>query len=151
VLRRALETIAEREGSLPASQRRHDWPALHLLKHFPELIQFLSSDRFRRDPRQVANAFAGVPSVSVWRSLKLCQADPCNNPIGSRAIRSYIRRKHPELYQRLLADYSLVNFATALKSYRSKDQKLNQFGAQYLFLCWKQCTPESWFRTPEAR
>lgn len=69
---------------------RFEIPAAKLLENAEELLKFLASNRFRSDPRQIANAFAGVPKVSTWRSLKLCQANQSNLPIGDRAIRSYI-------------------------------------------------------------
>jgi hypothetical protein len=114
----------------------------HLVGHIDNLVEFISSDRFRRDPRQVANALAGFPTIGIWRSLKLCQSNPCNHPIGNRAIRAYIRRRHPELFRSLDADYSLPNFASALRAYRTKDQKLSAFGAEYLYQSWKQCKPD---------
>jgi hypothetical protein len=36
-------------------------PAKHLLDHLPDVVKFLEGDRFRRDPRQIANALAGFP------------------------------------------------------------------------------------------
>jgi len=122
----------------PQFQDRHQIPARHLLKHLPELVKFLGGNRFRRDPRQMANALAGAPDIGTWRSLKVCQGQPCNAPLGTRAIRAYIRRKHPDLHGRLSADDSLVNFAAALRNYKTKDQNLQGLGAQYLFAAWKQ-------------
>lgn len=124
------------------AQGGYKLPATHLLNHLSKLLEFLSTNRFRRDPRQIANAFAGYLKIGIWRSLKVCQASPCNDHIGPRAIRAYIRRKHPELHGNLTADYSLPNFATALKSYRTKDAKLKAFDARYLYLSWKQCAAD---------
>ena len=121
---------------------RYKLPAKKLLSLLPEVLKFLPTDRCRRDPRQIANAFAGVPAVGKWRSLRICQADPCNHPVGSRAIRAYIRRKHLELHGRLKADDSLLNFVTALRAYRSKDAKLKAFVPKYLFDSWKQCAAD---------
>jgi hypothetical protein len=120
-------------------QGRYRFPSIHLLRHLSKVLEFLSTDRFRRDPRQIANAFAGVPKIGVWRSLKICQESPSNRVIGNRAIRSYIRRKHPELHGRLTADYSLPNFAAAMRTYRTQDVKLNAIGAHFLYISWKQC------------
>lgn len=39
----------------------------HLTRHFEPFLKFLASDRFRRDPRQIANALAGVPHVGYER------------------------------------------------------------------------------------
>jgi hypothetical protein len=129
------------KGIAKVRQGRHELPAKHLLKHLSNLVKFLSGDRFRRDPRQIANAFAGFPRISIWRSLKICQSSPCIDPIGNRSIRSYIRRKHPMLYADFAADYSLVNFAAALRRYRSKDSQLSTYNAATLYNCWNDGTP----------
>jgi hypothetical protein len=118
---------------------RHRLPASELLKHFQELVTFLSSGRFRSDPRQIANAMAGFPAIGFWRSLKLCQASPSALPIGERAIRAYIRRKHRELFGNLEAELSVSNFADALTSYKSKDPHLAPYGAEYLLQSWHKC------------
>ena len=135
-LRRALSRVPL------LMQGRHELPARQLLKHLPDLVRFLSTDRFRGDPRQIANAFAGVPTIGIWRSLKVCQAGPCQSPIGERAIRAYIERKHKRLYENLSADNSIVNFATALKRYRSRDPKLQAYSAQLLYSAWNNSAPD---------
>ena len=132
-LRIVLEAISRRQAG------RYAQASKHLADHIPELVNFLSGDRFRGDPRQIANAFAGFPKIGTWRSLKLCQSKPSNFCIGDRAIKAYIRRKHPGLYRELSADYSLPNFARALKTYRTQDQNLSPFRADYLYSSWKQC------------
>ncbi|MGD0470298.1 MAG: hypothetical protein ABSA54_18100 [Terriglobales bacterium] len=136
ILTMVLEAIPKQRSGWYAQASKH------LVEQIDTLVEFISTDRFRRDPRQIANAFAGFPKVSIWRSLKLCQSSPCNHPIGSRAIKSYIRRRHPELFRNLDADYSLPNFASALRAYRTKDQKLTAFRADYLYQSWKQCKPD---------
>lgn len=113
----------------------------HLTRHFEPFLKFLASDRFRRDPRQIANALAGVPQVGLWRSLKLSQSRPSNYPIGARAMRAYIRRKHPVLFRRLEADIDLLNFVSALRSYRTRDSWLAGLNAQYLHQCWRESMP----------
>ncbi len=136
-LESALHAIAKAQAG------HYSHPAKKLIGHLPELVDFLSSDRFRGNPRQIANAFAGFPKIGIWRSLKQCQSRPCNRPIGQRAIKSYISRKHPNLYRELIADYSLPNFARALRAYRSQDRKLDPFRADYLYLCWQSCKPNN--------
>jgi len=121
---------------------RYRLPARHLLQNLPELIKFLSGNRFRADPRQIANALAGVPGISTWRSLKVCQASPCTLPIGDRARRAYIQRRHLELHGRLMADYTLTNFASALRMYRRKSARLNEITAMSLYQTWPQCEPD---------
>jgi len=46
---------------------------------------------------RLPNALAGAP-LNWWTSLKMCQAEPCDFPIGHRAIKAYIRRKHKRLF-----------------------------------------------------
>jgi hypothetical protein len=135
-LKRVLSAVSKQ------LQGRYHEPAIHLKQNIPALIKFLSSDRFRSDPRQIANALAGVPSITTWRSLKLCQASRSDLPIGDRAIRAYLRRKHPELHGRLMADQSLTNFASALRSYRTNDAALKACTARSLYQSWKQCTAD---------
>jgi len=134
-LLRVLETIsAEKMSSYAQAARR-------LIEQFDSVLKFLASDRFRHDPRQIANALAGVPQVGLWRSLKLCQSRPTSYPIGQRAMKAYLERKHPVLYRRLAADLDLLNFVSALRSYRTKDRWLAGLNAQYLHQCWQQAMP----------
>ena len=121
---------------------RHKMPAEHLLANMEALLKFLSSDRFRSDPRQIANAFAGFPAVSTWRSLKLCQSVPSQLPIGSRAIRIYVRRKHPKLFAILQLDISLPHFVNSLRDYGSRETMLLGYTAQYLYECWLTGKPD---------
>jgi hypothetical protein len=137
MLSRVFDSISKLEP------RRYEHHARHLHKYVAEVCDFLLTNRFRSDPRQIANAFAGFPAVGIWRSLKICQASPCNDPIGSRALRAYIRRRHPRLYERLSADYSTPNFAVAMKKYRTKDQKIIGCGGAFsLYIWWKQSVPD---------
>ena len=134
-LLRVLEAVSTQKMS-SYSQAAH-----HLTKHFQAVLEFLASDRFRHDPRQIANALAGVPKIGLWRSLKLCQSRPTNYPIGQRAMKAYIRRKHPVLFRRLAADVNILNFVSALRGYRSKDRWLAGLNADYLHMCWRQAMP----------
>jgi hypothetical protein len=134
-LLRVLEKISEQKLS------SYVQAAGHLTRHFEPFLKFLASDRFRRDPRQIANALAGVPQVGIWRSLKLSQSRPSNYPIDARAVRAYIRRKHPVLFRRLAADMDLLNFVSALRSYRTRDRWLAGLNAQYLHQCWRESMP----------
>ncbi len=116
-IKAALESIARRPEHIPGGHDRIS--AQHLLDHFDTLVAVLSSDRFRGDPRQVANAMAGVPDIGWWRSLKICGETPCSLPVGERAVREYLRRKHKRLYEILVAadDPSLT-----LQQYRTRDR-----------------------------
>ncbi len=134
-LLRVLEAIsAEKMSSYAQAARR-------LIEQFDSVLKFLASDRFRHDPRQIANALAGVPQVGLWRSLKLGQSRSCTYPIGQRAMKAYLKRKHPMLYRRLAADPDLLNFVSVLRSYRTKDRWLAGLNAQYLHQCWQQAKP----------
>jgi hypothetical protein len=134
-LLRVLEAISAEKMSSYAQAARH------LTQHFDSVLEFLASDRFRRDPRQIANALAGVPQVGLWRSLKLCQSRPTSYPIGQRAMKAYLKRKHPVLYRRLAADVDILNFVSALLSYRTKDRWLAGLNAGYLHICWREAMP----------
>jgi len=134
-LLRVLEAASAQKMSSYAQAARH------LAKHFDSVLKFLASDRFRRDPRQIANALAGVPQVGLWRSLKLCQSRPTSYPVGQRAMKAYLKRKHPVLYRRLAADVDILNFVSALRSYRTKDRWLAGLNADYLYMCWQQAMP----------
>jgi hypothetical protein len=137
-----LRAVESREEKLRPGERRYLWATKHLLNSLPQVCEFLSGNRFRRDPRQIANAFAGFPQISTWRSLKLCQAKPCNRHMGQRTIKAYLRRKHPELFGNLLAKESMINFANSLRSYRTRDRRLAGFTAKYLLYCWAKCVPD---------
>lgn len=63
-----LRRIARRERH-PTNNGRHAQAAEHLLKDLANLGDFLSGDRFRHVPRQIAKAFAGSENMGVWRSL----------------------------------------------------------------------------------
>jgi hypothetical protein len=119
-IRLSVQRIFERPERIPGDLF-HD-SAQHLLQNFDVLIQVLASDRFRGDPRQVANAMAGVPGVSWWRSLKVCGEIPCRISRGERALRDYIRRKHIRLYDELASSNSdPIRVTSTLRRYPSKD------------------------------
>ncbi len=82
------------------------------------------SARFRNDPRVLAGALAGVPEVGLWRSLKLCPPRGCNVPMGDRAMRSYLHRKHPALHRALRAGMNITQTMVWLKEYQTRDKLL---------------------------
>lgn len=66
------------------------------------LWEFTRSSRYRGDPLHIADALAGVPEISWWRSKNRCSG---HEPIISRHPRSwrdYVERKFPERYRELL-------------------------------------------------
>src|SRR4051812_41076314 len=96
LIRTSLELITHSDHREKAKAARH------LLQHFHTLLAFLRSNRYRNEPRNIANAVAGVPAVSWWRSLRHCGSKEhrSEKTRNERAIRDYLRRKHPHLYRR---------------------------------------------------
>jgi hypothetical protein len=136
-LNRVLKAIAHKTAG-----SQHQVCADHLLEHFNVLLQFLATDRFRGDPRQIANALAGVPSISFWRSLKVGQTEPCLNRIGQRALKAYIRRKHPRLYSDLETRINLVHFINVHRAYRTKDETIRDHYANAIHSAWIEARPK---------
>jgi hypothetical protein len=134
-LRDVLKAIAQTVGS------QHRICIERLLRNFRVLVEFLGTDRFRGDPRQVANALAGVPEIGYWRSLRLGQAEPCRGRIGQRALKAYIRRRHPTLYDKLEEEIELVHFANVWRTYRSKDANLRIYHAKAILHAWMVAEP----------
>lgn len=97
--------------------------AKHLEEHFDVLCTFVGGDRFRNDPRRIADALAGVPGVGFWRSLKVCGQSPCVMQVGQRALGAYIQRKLPRLWQ-VIQTADKVKVAVALRGFRTKDRHL---------------------------
>lgn len=80
------------------------WPYLHLTRNIRELWDYLKSGRYKGEPRQIANAMAGVPDMT-WRSaLDACTKHPSRLPINPPAFKDHIRRYNPELLRALIAD-----------------------------------------------
>jgi hypothetical protein len=80
----------------------HALHAKYLLDRLPFLLNFIRSRDYTGDPRQIANALAGVPENAWPTSLKRCRAIPCENAIGPRALRDYLRRNFPGVHAKLL-------------------------------------------------
>ncbi len=93
--------------------------------------------RFRDDPRVLAGALAGVPNVGLWRSLRLCPPRTCKLPINERAMRSYIKRKHPDVHRRLLASADILHVNDWWKEYRTTDRMLKRYRAVDLISAWQ--------------
>lgn len=93
--------------------------------------------RYRDDPRVLAGALAGVPDIGLWRSLKLCPPRTCTVPMNERAMRSYLKRKHPDVYERLTASTDLFHVTAWWKEYRTKDKQLKGHRAVGIIRWWK--------------
>ncbi len=125
--------------------------ASRLLDSLSEVEAFLSEHqgRFAGNPRQLANALAGCPDIGFWASLKRCQNRPFQVGIHDRAMRSYIRRKHPRLYERLEAGISSPELASYWRGFRTKDRIMAGITAAHLERFWKAGTPLSSVRDIE--
>jgi hypothetical protein len=97
------------------------------------------NNHFGGDPRQIANALAGVPLVSVWRSLKLCGSKErlCKVSMPESALPSYIRRKHPLLTRALDADQALPLLSSFVRTYaRRNDPHIKNLNSIELQRIW---------------
>lgn len=131
----------------PGTVGNHSAAAKRLLlsKSFSQLQVFLTKQqrRFASNPRQLANAMAGCPDLSFWTSLKRCQQVPFRFGIDDRAMRSYIRREHPRLYEKLCETTRLIELANFWRKYRTKDQNMSGLTADKLLALWNRGTSAS--------
>lgn len=111
-----------------------------LLERLTYIEQFLTGPRmqkrFRNNPRVLAGAIAGVPGIGIERSLRLCPLESCVIPMQYRALRSYLRRNHPDLYRALLVGLDVPQLIAWLREHRSEDKLLKQYGAVDLKEAW---------------
>lgn len=80
-------------------------PVGFLISHKGALFEFLTSERYHGDPRHIANAMAGVGSLSWRRSFDLCGArgNRCEMLINERAWRAHMDRKFHDRFLLLRA------------------------------------------------
>jgi hypothetical protein len=116
--------------------------AQKLLDRFDFLEEFLTlpklRSRFRDDPRVLAGALAGVPDVGLWRSLKLCPPKTCKVSMNERAMRSYLKRKHPDVHQRLSASVDLIHVTGWWQEYRTRDKLIKGYRAIDIIRAWNE-------------
>lgn len=128
----------------PRTMGNHSAAAERLLlpKTFSQLQVFLTKQerRFAANPRQLANAMAGCPDLTFWTSLKRCQRIQFRFGIHDRAMRSYIRRMHPRLYDKMSESSGLVELAAFRRKYRTKDLNISGLTAAQLLALWKAGT-----------
>jgi hypothetical protein len=114
--------------------------ALKLSERIAYLEEFLSTPkfrvRFRSDPRALAGALAGVPGVGLWRSLKLCPPRTCTVPMNDPAMRSYLERRHPDIYRRLTSSTDLLHVTAWWKEYQTRDKAIKNYKALDLIRVW---------------
>lgn len=107
-------------------------PAPYLLAHGEKLSEFLSSGRYRGDPRQIANAMAGVDTLSWRRSLDLCSApdNRCTLMVHERAWRDLMRRKFPDRFlllrraEKLDEPAAIKKISTIMRGTRTRDENI---------------------------
>jgi hypothetical protein len=100
---------------------QRNWEREHILKHAEDLWNFLDSGRYHGDPRQIANALAGVPVLSWRRSLDRCSQIQVPMSIHLRAMRDYLRRKFPDRFRDLLNAHNAEDAQRVLKRARTDD------------------------------
>lgn len=87
-------------GTFIGPYKTTDW-ARQLQDQADLVLEFIYSKDYRDNPRNLANAIAGTPELSLHRSFKRCRDNPTKLRIGERAVRDYLRRKHPHVFPRL--------------------------------------------------
>ncbi len=83
---------------------KQSWAYRHVKEHLVDLWEFLNSGRFRGEPRDVANALAGVPEMKWRTSLERGRKNPSNQQLAPSALAEHIKFRNPSLLQRLLSD-----------------------------------------------
>ena len=89
-----------------------------------ELWAFVNSNRFRGNPRNMANAMAGLPEVSWKRSFDIGSMNPSPKLLHNRVIRDYMKRHHPERLKDLLKAKTQPEIKKALNKIRSKNRTI---------------------------
>jgi hypothetical protein len=88
-----------------------------------QLWQFIHSNRFRGNPRNLAGAMAGLPELSWKRSFDICtqKKNRPRQPLDPHAYWDYMRRKFPDRLRELLATTSILEVRQVLRKSPSKD------------------------------
>ena len=77
---------------------------IQLTEHIGKLWEFLESNRYKGDPRQIAYALAGVPEMAWRSSFTLYAETPHAAHITLSAFVDRIRRNSPKCLSALLSD-----------------------------------------------
>lgn len=122
----------------------HASAAKHLLENLEVLIKFLKTPRYARNPRHVANALAGVPEVSFWRSLKVLGAKPSERWLSDRALPAFIKKKLPDFAAKLAKARDTVEVGLAFRNLRTKDPQIKWLKdkPEEVLKIWKLATPK---------
>ena len=97
--------------------------AQYLIDRLSFVVSFIRSRDYAGDPRQIANAMAGVPENAWSTSLKRCRAIPCEKEIGLRALRDYLRRNFPGVHAKLLNARDAESVTRAMANTRTTDRE----------------------------
>jgi hypothetical protein len=132
-LSRAIRKAKNGEQLIPALRRMRplstqyeqppfccDWK-----QHWPLLWEFVSkSKRYFNNPRNIANALAGIPELSWKRSFDVCSNHPSHLEIQARAVLDYLRRNVPERLKAIRAVNGDVEQIQQILQTRTKDIQL---------------------------
>jgi len=116
---------AEGLGSYPWKPEFHQQPE----NYSEALCAFLRSGRYRENPRNIANAMAGLPYMGWKRSFDICSSHPSQLDIHPRAVADYLRRKAPYRL-RALVRAKTVEEVSQIMAKRTKDRHLLRFREQ---------------------
>ena len=113
--------LREKLGALDFGAYREE-EARHLIENCDALWEFTQSRRYHGDPRQVADAMAGVPELRWRTSFNVCQANRTRIPLHLRAERDYLMRKFPERFPDLVAATTKQEVLAILENTRTEDE-----------------------------
>jgi hypothetical protein len=137
-LRRAIRRADKAEHLIPALRRAkgigsYEWqPPFYTewKQYWPLMWEFTQTKRYRNNPRNIANAMAGIPEISWKRSFDLCSSHPSHLEIQKRAVLDYLQRKVPERLKAIRrADGDTEQIREILQK-RTKDRQLHILGHQ---------------------
>jgi len=98
--------------------------------YLPILWEFLESGRYHNNPRNIANAMAGIPELSWKRSFDICVSSPSTVEIQKRAVIDYLFRKVPYRLKAIHKAQGNVDEIRRILSRRTKDRQLQFLATQ---------------------
>jgi hypothetical protein len=100
-------------------------------RYWPKLWEFIArSGRYYNNPRNIANALAGVPELSWKRSFDVCSSHPSHLSIQPRAVLDYLLRNVPERLKAIRAANGDVERIRDILESRTKDNHLVMLSLQ---------------------
>lgn len=103
------------------TSRYSHW-ALQLIDHADLLFEFVKGPNYRGNPRNLADSISGVPELGLYRSQRICRDHPSTLPIGERALRDYMRRRHPHKFPELRRAKTEKQVMEIVRNTRTTDQ-----------------------------